>query len=64
MNSEEISIGKIETDEPLILEQAPNGGWVVLQNSKDMRAAPPMIGAYSSAQDMIKALSVALLPQQ
>lgn len=54
-------IGVFNTSAPLILEMAPNGGWIVSQ-STDARCHAATIGAYSSAEDMLRALSAALIP--
>jgi hypothetical protein len=52
-------IGVFKTDAPIVLEMAPNGGWVVSQGD-DPRCIPNRIGAYSSAEHMLDALSSAL----
>ena len=52
-------IGVFTTNLPIVLEMAPNGGWVVSQGD-DPRCKTAPIGAYSSAEDMLDALSSAL----
>jgi hypothetical protein len=52
-------IGVFRTDAPIVLEMAPNGGWVVPQVN-DPREYSQRLGAYSSAEDMLRALSEAL----
>ncbi len=42
---------------PLKLHKFPNGGWIITQGSTYMRMCPKELGAYSSAQEMIAALS-------
>jgi hypothetical protein len=56
------TIGVFTTDEPLRLEMAENGGWVVSQ-TYDERTIPTVIGAYTNANDMIAALAGALCRQ-
>lgn len=56
-----IGIGVFNTEKPLILVRAANGGWVVYSGS-EYGPSDGMIGAYSSAKDMISALSEALVP--
>ena len=53
------AIDVFATDAPLVLEMAPNGGWIVSQVS-GRGIEPKKLGAYSSAQDMLDALSDAL----
>lgn len=56
-----MKIDAFESDKPLMLIPYPNGGWVIEQpepahtgiNAKNL-------GAYSSAEDMLQALDVAL----
>ncbi|WP_333846913.1 hypothetical protein [Phaeobacter italicus] len=44
----------------LMLNPAPNGGWVVSKAPNDMGAIPETLGAYSSTEDMLEALRQAL----
>lgn len=52
-------IAVFNTDAPIILEMAPNGGWIITQQA-DSRCVPNRLGAYSSAEDMLGALAEAL----
>lgn len=53
-------IGVIGPDDSLILEPAPNGGWTVSSGVRQNMYVPKVIGAYTTAGDMIGALMVAL----
>ena len=52
-----------EATDVLMLKPAPNGGWVVGADKGDPGARPRTVGAFTDAQDMIDALSSALLPE-
>lgn len=56
-----IGIGVFDTDKPLILIRAANGGWVVYSGS-EYGPSDGMIGAFSNAKDMFSALTEALVP--
>lgn len=49
-------IGDIMPDDRLLLDPAPNGGWTVSVVATNQAIMPKVIGAYSSAQDLINAL--------
>ena len=53
------AIAPFNTDAPITLEMAPNGGWIATQQA-DSRCVPNRLGAYSSAEDMLRALAGAL----
>ena len=50
------------TEDELILSRAPNGGYVIQRAGRAHCIMPTVIGAFSSAADMMAALSAALLP--
>lgn len=54
-------IGAFKLDEPLVLIPAPNGGWIVEQRDSDPGCRSVLLGAYSSASDMLSVLSGALV---
>ncbi len=54
-------IGAFNPASGLELLQAKNGGWVVYERSAERHLMPSMLGAYSNANDMIEALSSALI---
>jgi hypothetical protein len=54
-------IAAFSTNEPIMIEMAPNGGWTVSQCSASGVIVPKTLGAYSSADDMLNALSNALI---
>ena len=53
-------IGVFKRDEQLVLEPAPNGGWVVLQHPREHMVKQSVIGAYTTTKDMLAALGEAL----
>ena len=53
-------IGTFNPQNGLELLAAANGGWVVFARHTDRGIMPEMLGAYSNASDMIKALSETL----
>ena len=57
-----MKIATFTLQDVLCLEQAPNGGWTIQARSSThgMGEMPRMLGAYSSAEDLIDALSGAL----
>lgn len=52
-------IGAFTKNKPISLRATPNGGWIVSQQSSE-REYPVEIGAYSTAAEMLEALSSAL----
>jgi hypothetical protein len=57
-----MNIGVFKTDQPIMIEPYPNGGWVVTQRDENPSIQPVRLGAYSTAEDMLSALSDALDP--
>jgi hypothetical protein len=55
------TIAPFTTDQPIVIEMYPNGGWVVSQ-SGDARCVSDRLGAYGSAKEMLDALTFALAP--
>lgn len=51
------NIGDFSPSKGLLIEQVPNGGWVVRVNPESNTVIPDIIGAYSTANDMLSALS-------
>ena len=47
--------------EPLILRPFPNGGWSIEQPVGERGVIPVALGAYSNAEDMLRALRDALV---
>lgn len=58
------SIAPFTHTENLILHPFPNGGWVVTQEGPISGDRDARLGAYSSAEDMLKALSDALMSRR
>lgn len=59
-----MNIGEFKPADGITLVEAPNGGWVVSTRSLHLGESPQVIGAYSCANDMLRALSNALIPLQ
>ena len=55
-----MEIDAFKLDEPLILTPHPNGGWTVAQWSYEPGRSGALLGAYSSVDDMLDALTEAL----
>jgi hypothetical protein len=54
---------KILNDEPLILTPHPNGGWTIMQtNLREPGLRDKALGAYTTAQDMLRDLGETLMP--
>lgn len=49
-----------EGEARLMLERAPNGGWVVSSAPENIGMMSKVFGAYSSTEDMLEALRKAL----
>ena len=49
-----------DEDARLILEPAPNGGWIVKAASKDFGRESALLGAFGNAKDMLAALARSL----
>lgn len=56
-----MKIGVFKADVPLTLTPCQNGGWVVTQGTAGAMIIPANLGAYSHAEDMLDALSEALV---
>lgn len=56
-------IGDFTTDAPLVLRATPNGGWLVSQQVW-CADCPTMLGAYSTVEEMLDALTSALVVDQ
>ena len=61
MSSEPIKIGTFSLDDRLVLTPFPNGGWVVSALEGASHLGSNDLGAYSTAEAMIDALSSALI---
>ena len=51
----------VDPSKPIQLVRCQNGGWLVEQGEFGGHRIPLQVGAYSSAADMVAALSAALL---
>lgn len=56
-------IGMFSIEKPLGLRKLPNGGWVVYQPGHACEEAEEL-GAYSTAKEMLAALTAALIPYE
>jgi hypothetical protein len=55
------TIGVFKTTDRLILQPAPNGGWIVSSQNGGPEYRDELIGAYGSAAEMIAAMQAALV---
>ncbi len=58
---EEPTIGVFKATDRLILQPAPNGGWIVSSHNGETGFRDEVIGAYGSASEMINAMHAALV---
>lgn len=55
-------LAPFSANRPIRLVPVENGGWLVQSDDGDPRTMPHNIGAFSNANDMMGALSSALIP--
>ena len=53
-------IGTFSTKSDLILTPAPNGGWIISEKSDLGGVEPKVLGAFSTASEMLRSLEFAL----
>ncbi|ANS06223.1 hypothetical protein HOR19_gp30 [Phage MedPE-SWcel-C56] len=57
-----VLMGEFKRDDGLHLRELPNGGWLVTSPSREMGVRETELGAYSDADDMLRALVLLLNP--